>query len=556
MRRLLLLAAPLLLGAADPHEPVDYAMTPIIGAEGLEAVGIAVRFRGDADGETAIGLPDAWAGSDRLYEAVQGLALDGGTLAETDNPAIRTARHAPDAPLVLTYRLGPLSGADPGFGYQKARPVLRPGWFYIHGEGAIAGPIGRQAAPARFRWTGVPEGWAVASNLDLYPAERLTVNDVGGSLFAGGTDLRVADRSVGGRPLRVAMRGDLAFGDEAFADALARVLAAGNLYLDDEPIPFFVSLAPLAGGETGAMSTGGTGRPGGFALASTTNRGLDYLIRLLGHEYGHRWFGGAFGPTARPDSLEYWFTEGFNDFVAAQALLGGGVWTEAEYAAELNEVLLRYGISPARERANGELAAAFWEDQAAQLMLYDRGHLFALALDAERPVRPALVRMALAPASFPEGATQAERFARAYGLDQGRLAAVLGGSPIMLAPDHFAPCGAIAWVEQPVFASGFTVRPRDGVPYLETVEEGSPAWGAGLRPGMRYVRRESVRPGDSSVPIVLRVADADADGERVLSWLPRGRETVRFQRLDLAAFPNEAARADCRARLAGEAPRS
>jgi hypothetical protein len=71
---------------------------------------------------------------------------------------------------------------------------------------------------------------------------------------------------------------------------------------------------------------------------------------------------------------------------------------------------------------------------------------------------------------------------------------------------------------------------------------------------MRYVRRESFRPGDSSVPIVMRIADAD--GERVLRWLPRGRQTVRFQRLDLASLTDEAARAACRARLAGQVPRS
>lgn len=548
MRRLALLTAPLLLGAAEPAETIDYAMVPLVGPDGLEAIEVTVRFRGDPDGETEIGLPDRWAGSDRLHEAVRDLRLEGGTLAATANPAIRSARHAPGAPLVLSYRIGPAAGADPGLDYEKARPVVRPGWFYIHGEGAIASPLGRQATPARFRWGPVPQGWTVASNLDLFPSDRLTANDVGGSLFAGGTDLRVADRSVGGRPLRVAMRGDWGFDDEAFADALARVVEAGNAYLEAEAAPFFVSLAPLAGGESGAMSTGGSGRPGGFALASTTNRGLDYFLRLLGHEYAHRWFGRAFGPTARPDSLEYWFTEGVNDFVAAQALVRAGIWGEADYAAGLNEVLLRYGVSPARALANEALTARFWEDSAAQQMLYDRGHLFALALDGERPLRPALARMAGSADAFPADETQAARFARSYGLDRERLAAMLAGEPVVLAADLLAPCGTIRWVEQPAYASGFTVRPRDGIPYFATVEEGGPAWRAGLRPGMRYVRRVSARPGDSTVPVVLVVADEA--GERELAWLPQGRETVRFQRLDLADLADEAARSACRDRLA------
>lgn len=544
-------AALLLAAAAGPQSAVDYSMAPVVGAEGLEAVAVTVRFRGDADGETAIGLPSSWAGSERLHEAVRDLSLEGGTLAETGDPAVRAARHAPGAPLVLTYRIAPLSAADPAPDYQKARPVLRPGWFYIHGEGAIAGPIGRHAAPARFRWAGVPAGWTVASNLDLHPAPSL--NDVGGSIFFGGTDLRVQDREVGGRPLRVAMRGDWPFGDAAFADALARVIAAGNSYLEDEAIPFFVSLAPLTGAEFGMMSSGGTGRPGGFALASTSNRDLDYFLRLLAHEYSHRWFGGSFGPVPRPDSAEFWFTEGFNDFASAQALVRSGVWSPEDYAAELNDVLLRYGVSPARRRANDALAEAFWSDSAAQRMLYDRGHLLALELDAAKPVREALARMAQAAASFPEGETQGARFARAHGLDAGRLAAVLAGEPIALAPDLFQACGTVAQVEQPAFATGYKVALRDGMPVFDTVEEGSPAWAAGLRPGMRYVRRISARPGDSTVPVVLVVGDEA--GERELRWLPQGKDKVRFQRLELGPVAGPAERAACRARLAGEGPR-
>lgn len=547
MKRLLsLLAAPALLGAAEPAAPVDYEMAPVVGSAGLEAVEVVVRFRGEADGDTIIALPDSWAGSARLYESVRGLTLEGGTLEPGEGPALRTARHAPEASLVLRYRLGPIGAADPGFGYQKARPVLRPGWFYIHGEGAIAGPAGRHSAPARFRWVNVPPGWAVASNLDLHPPERLTVNDVGGSVFAGGTDLRVLDRTVGGRPLRVALRGDWAFEDGAFVDALARVIEAGNAYFDEAAIPYFVSLAPLAGGETGVMSTGGSGRPGGFALTSTANRSLDYLIRLLGHEYGHRWFGGVFGPRAQPDHREFWFTEGFDDFFAAQALVRAGVWDETDYAAELNDVLLRYGTSPARTRGNAELGAAFWQDQAAQQMVYDRGHLFALALDAEQPVREALLRMIRTLAHPPAERTQGARFVHAWRIAPDRLEAMLTGEPIIFAPDHFARCGTIRWVEQPAFASGFTVEVRDGIPWLATVVEGSPAWAAGLRPGMRYVRRVSFRPGDSTVPLVLVVADEA--GERQLSWLPQGGEPVRFQRLDLAPDRDPAA---CRARLAG-----
>lgn len=532
-----------LAGAAvAPAAPIDYVMTPQLGAAGLERIGVTLRFAGDADGETEIDLPNRWAGTDALYGAIRDLAVAGGRLADTGNPATRRIAHAPGARIIVRYSLG-LSPADPDADYQKARPMLRAGWFYVHGEGALIVPAGRGTAPARFRWGPAPAGWRMASNLD---GAAVTLDDAVQSIFAGGSDFRLTERRVGGRPVRILMRGAWAFGDAGLADGLARVIAAENAYMESPAAPFLVTLIPLTGAETGAISFGGTGRAGGFALASTGNVGLDRLLPLLAHEYGHRWFGRALGPVADPDGPDYWFTEGHNDFVAGQALVRSGFWSAGDYAGHLNDVLRRYASSPARTRSNADLAAHFWDDQDAQQMPYDRGHLFALTLDgAAGHVRRTLLRMLALPGDFAAAETEAQRFVRAGGASAGQVAAMQSGEPIALAENLFAPCGAIGWVERPVYASGYTAEERADGRYFASVVEGSPAWAAGLRPGMRYVRRESFRPGDSSVPMVMRVADAN--GERVLTWLPQGRETVRFQRLTLAADAGEA----CRARLGG-----
>lgn len=543
MRRLLTpLAAALLIGAAPAPSPrVDYLVTPEIGAGGLERLRISLTLRGDADGETGLMLPSRWAGTDRLHERIEQLAVAGGTLAASDDPARPTIRHAPGAALTVTYRIG-LSAADPGAGYEKAQPALRPGWFYVHGEGALAAPEGRGGAPARFRLAAAPAGWRWATNLDT--AGELSVDGVVESILIGGTDLRVVTRNVGGRPLRVALRGQWGFTDAALADGLARILAAANDYMDAQATPFFVSLIPLAGAETGAISYGGSGRGGGFALASTVNVGLDQFLPTLAHEYGHRWFGRSLGPIPDPDAPDYWFTEGVNDHAAGLFLVRAGIWGPSDYAARLNAVLLRYASSSARTRSNAELASLFWSDPDAQQMPYDRGHLFALSLDHGGAVRRALLAMA-AGRGFPAAETQAQRFVRAAAPPTNRVAAMLRGEPIELADDALAPCGRFEWAEQPVYASGYTVEDRADGRYFETVARDSPAWRAGLRPGMRYVRRVSFRPGDSTVPIVMRIADAQ--GERELSWRPEGGTMVRFQRLVLAPE----AGADCRARLGG-----
>ncbi|MFN1208711.1 hypothetical protein ACKXGD_17360, partial [Enterococcus lactis] len=88
----------------------------------------------------------------------------------------------------------------------------------------------------------------------------------------------------------------------AMADGLARIAAAYNDYMRAAAAPYFVSLVPLGGAETGAVSFGGSGRGGGFALASTANVGLEGFLPTLAHEYGHRWFGRALGPIPDPDA--------------------------------------------------------------------------------------------------------------------------------------------------------------------------------------------------------------------------------------------------------------
>ena len=542
-----LLLALVLVAAAPPVAPVDYVLTPRVGPGGLVALEVRISLTGDADGTTAIALPDRWAGSTGLYEAVRDLDVTGGTLAAGTDPAHRNIVHRPGAPLVLRYRLGPPAAADPGLDYAKARPLLRPDWFYVHGEGGFIAPEGRGAAPARFRWGALPPGWRAASTLDA-PDPARTVDVVVSSILIGGTDLRLLERSSAGRPVRLALRGRWSFGDAALADAVVRIVDAENLYLASPAVPYLVTLAPLGGGETGAISYGGTGRAGGFALASTDNVGLDRFLFTLAHEYGHRWFGHGFGPTAEPEGIEYWFTEGFGDYAAGRVLVRAGLWREEDFARHLNRLLLRYRSSAALELSNPVLAERFWDDPAAMQMPYDRGHLFALILDSDGAVTAALRRMAASGADFPAAETQSARFLRAFGPPPG-LEAMLAGTPLVLPEDRLAACGRIEWAEQPVYDPGYATEDRADGRYFARVTESGPAWTAGLRPGMRYLRRISFEPGDATVPIVMRVADAA--GERELGWLPAGDRRVRFQRLRLRDLADPAARAACRARLAG-----
>jgi hypothetical protein len=71
-----------------------------------------------------------------------------------------------------------------------------------------------------------------------------------------------------------------------------------------------------------------------------------------------------------------------------------------------------------------------------------------------------------------------------------------------------------------------------------------------MRDGMRLVRFESGKIGDSTVEVVFRVADEN--GERVVRYLPEGKSVHEVQRIQLIADGAEQ-EARCTARLAGNA---
>jgi hypothetical protein len=67
-----------------------------------------------------------------------------------------------------------------------------------------------------------------------------------------------------------------------------------------------------------------------------------------------------------------------------------------------------------------------------------------------------------------------------------------------------------------------------------------------MRDGMRLIRRESGKIGDSTVELAYRVSDGS--GEKVLRYLPEGKAEFEIQRLELSAGADEAR---CKARLGG-----
>lgn len=547
-----LLATPAGAVPSPGGDAVSYTVAAVMADRALTGLAVEIRFAGDADGETRLDLPGEWAGSGELWRHLSDIEVEGAGALREDGPGARVITHEPGVPLTVRYRVRSAYAADPGVDYEKARPLILPGWFFFHGEGVFAAPAGRERSPARFAWTGFPADWKLASDLDHLSGVRPgTVDDVVECAAIGGPDLQVLQRDLDGAPLRIAIRGSWRFTPEAFASVVEKIVKAENGLWRTPARPFFVSMAPL-GGEGGGYSYTGTGRGDAFSVAATPGFELAEATRLLAHEYLHTWIPQELGGDLEQDEpLGKWLGEGFTDFYTAHVLLRAGLWSLEEYAADLNNILLRNGTSPVRNATAADIVQRFWKEEAVEKLPYDRGYLFAHLL-AHR-IRQAsegrtglsdVLRLQLARAQrndtegrrIPAATLFPAVLREATGLDiTPDLARHMeAGQPIVLPADLFGGCLQVTTVTRLEFHRGFDVNATTqagGV--LAGVDPESPAYAAGLRDGMQLIRREAGTLGDSSVEIAYRVKDGDA--ERVIRYLPQGKAQISFQRVLPAA---------------------
>jgi predicted metalloprotease with PDZ domain len=507
---------------------------------------------------TAVQLPEKWAGSQELWRSISGLTVTGAK-GVVGNGMVRTIRHDPNRRLAVRYSVASSYSDDPGVDYEKARPIVRPGWFFFHGEGVFAVPEGRADAPARFRWGRLPAGWKVATDLDQLAGKRGTVADISESVAIGGNDLTVISRNVRGAPLRLAIRGKWSFEPTELADLIEKIVEAEQGFWRDEGRPFLVAMAPL-GEDPVRRSSNGTGRGDAFSIVSTSDFELEGAKRLLAHEYMHTWVADELGAMPEKDEgVDYWFSEGFNDFLASKVLLGSGLWTLSEFVADKNETLSRYTLSPVRNAAAREVAEKFWSNGDYMQLSYDRGHLMASIFDAQirsasaqklglgdvlRAQRKAFAaKPALASDLFPVV------LKKTVGLDASediRRYAV-EGETVRFPPNAFGECAKVVTERRAEFTRGFDGEATAAAGGLITgVDAEGPAYRAGIRNGMRLLRRESGKIGDSTVEIAYRIADQS--GERVVRYMPAGAREFDVQKIVLTVSGG-AQEARCRALL-------
>jgi predicted metalloprotease with PDZ domain len=535
---------------AGELSPVSYTLRPAMKDGALRAVAVEIDLTADPSGRTEFALPDHYAGQKQLWTAMRHLSVSGGhaRLVANSNPAIAIVRSDPGARITLAYDIVQgfkgVPGQDSATYY---RPVIQPGYFHLLGITVFVTPKGSDKRAASFRADGIPKGWSFASTLER---ENLTIFDMKLSVTVGG-DFRIVQVPAG--QLRLAIRGHWTFGDADFARRVARICDAELRFWGDPASPYLVTVLPLQSDGLTA-STGGTGEAGGFAMYLSPQSDDTHIEYGFAHERLHAWISSALGNSGNDTGpSESWLAEGFTDYFARRILLATGVWPLPTTLYELNQTLLNYDTSPVRDASNARVAKEMFSNPDIQQLPYWRGALMAMRWDArlrrtgsgmDDIVRQMRALATAHPNKTPTGnLIDAMKF---HGLDvRGDIARHIGrGEPIWLDADTFAPCAAVATTDIAAFDAGFdaqTTSQKGGV--VTGIDPKGAAYAAGLRDGMKLIKRLSPYSIDSRRPRIYSVLDHGR--LRTISYLPAARTRVRVQTLTLDPL----ARADACARV-------
>lgn len=524
-------------GVTPPR--VDYVLTPIIEHGALKAVQVDLIFRGEASGRTILDLPDSWGGQEQLYHAIQELRpVSGVTISDGADAAHRVLNYRPRALVHVEYVVFQDWVGEPrAENGNPYRAIVQQSYFHFIGNAFLAIPHLSETTPTYVHMRDLPHTWRFASDLEHH---GLVLGSASASVTVAG-DFRVVrgpDRNI-----RVAMRGQWSFTDADFAKGVSDIVSVERAFWSDPSTPYLVTVTQLTSPNSGWLSVGGTGLGDAFAFFATPNASWPQIARTLAHEGIHTWIPASVGGMPEAEAADYWFSEGFTDFYTGRLMVRGHLWTPAEFAADLNQMLMEYASSPVRTAPNSRVVADFWNDELVSKLPYQRGRLLATIWDARLAATPAHhdlnwvmleMRQRAQHGSDLHAAPLFEAVMREQGADVSADVAqyVEHGAPILLDESIFAPCGRVTTHDVPEFNRGFDITATTANNnVISGVDPALPAYAAGLRNGMVLVRRDAGTIGNSEQEIAYVVRDGK--NERTIRYMPRGRGRITLQQLML-----------------------
>jgi predicted metalloprotease with PDZ domain len=289
--------------AAAHAAEVKLGVRPILADGAYVGFDARLTFVGCDSGRTTVYLPNEWGGETELYKAVRDLTLASeGRLESSANIAQRVVTHAPNATIVLRYRVVDDAASAPSRakeGGNDYRARFAKTHFHVLGNTLVPQmecvPL---STPAHFAISGMPHGATFTSDLEHQSMVRkLTLNDLIESVLVGG-DFRVIDAGGGAR---LAIRGNWSTPDNVWREKFVAIARAQRAYWRTGDEPFLVTIQQTPSLGPGSVSVGGTGRGDAFAFFASPDSPLQTIVKVMSHEMMHTWVPRRIGRLPRID---------------------------------------------------------------------------------------------------------------------------------------------------------------------------------------------------------------------------------------------------------------
>jgi predicted metalloprotease with PDZ domain len=461
---------------------------------------VQLKMTGTDSGKTYLQLPTAFANQDQLYKAVSSLSVMSGnaSLDTTSEPSVRLLTHKPNAKLHLTYQLKQ-DWKGQIIHPKTYRAVLQPTYFHLTGYALFVYPkiAPESTLTLSLNWAGLPKGWAVGNSLHILSrtyTTKIQRKDLENSIFTAG-DFRSQSLQVNGKPVYVFTRGNKwKFTDAELATKIQEIISIERQFWKDHSQPYyFVSLIPYEGEGT----YNGSSLHQSFMLGMTQDFTMDVsILRLLAHEYFHRWTGGEIEFTGEEGDSK-WFSEGFTEYYAYKLLYQSGLISLSNYIAKANRIIADYYLSPVRNEDRKALSKNYWSTRDYHLLPYNKGFVYALHINHEIQSgsngKYSLdnVMFDLAKAAkhkqLINDSLFLERVAYYAGkkIDTSHIAYIDNGQLIPVAANSISTKALGSFKQLGAFEIGFDLDASWKAKQIQDVKENSEAWKAGIRNGQK-----------------------------------------------------------------------
>jgi len=366
-----------------------------------EAIKVVTRFQAIESDHTIVQAETFWSGTsnDNQYKDIRAYSDKGERmlLKSVGDRKWRVNTH-PGEWVEIHYFIHPNKNAEQAD--TQYRAILNNGIFHGAGRLFLVLPDDKMTDLLnvaiswhdfeRINWQTVQ---AVAANPNKDQYEIVGKSGLLSSVFmAGDFDLHQVLTPYG--IVKVAMqKSDWRFTDEEFSSLARRIVQSEREFfmqkINPDAEPFLISLIEVARNLQG-ISISGTSLHNSFAMFANPKAQLmqtdlgepnTTIGFVLAHEMMHQWIGHEVQTNENPETLGYWFTEGFTDYFTLQVLKRDNIINLQTYVDMLNSFVRLYWLSPYKNLNNQKVAQNFWTNKDIQKMPYLRGFMIALVSD-------------------------------------------------------------------------------------------------------------------------------------------------------------------------------